>query len=568
MNADLLTPTLILMAACSFAALLTARLHIPSLLGYLGVGVLLGPALLAWIVPGPALTFLSELGVALLLFMVGLEFSLSHFWLTRRTVLLAGSLQMLLVATPVGLALWWLGLPPVGSALLGAAAAMSSTALVARQLAEQDELTTRHGRTAIAVLVFQDLASVPLLALLAIWARGEAVSPLRILGEVAGVLALFVVAALVARRVLHGLLAWVARQGSEESFVLVSLSVVIAAAAAAHSVGVSAALGAFLAGMVLGESDSRHHMERHLKPFRDVLSGLFFVTLGLQLDPTRIVASPLLVLAGLAALIPLKMGLNYLALRTARLSSVDAWRTAIALGHGGEFALLLLGMALQHRLIPAAIAQPALVALVLSMAIAPLLIRQHERWAGLLTRTTQLAQPPQAEESDIAVHACQLQDHIIVCGAGRLGLAVSHALRERGVPHLLLEASDAQVQDARASGAPVCYGDASRSASLLAAGLERARLLIVTYRQPIPAQHTVATVRRHRPDLPVIAVCANEHDAELLRLQPGVRVYLETAAVGMALAEAALSREAFPGHPDATITGSGHRVDGQQHATI
>ena len=235
MTADLLTPTLILMAACSFAALLTARLHIPSLLGYLGVGVLLGPALLAWIVPGPALTFLSELGVALLLFMVGLEFSLSHFWLTRRTVLLAGSLQMLLVATPVGLALWWLGLPPVGSALLGAAAAMSSTALVARQLAEQDELTTRHGRTAIAVLVFQDLASVPLLALLAFWARGEAVSPLRILGEVAGVLALFVVAALVARRVLHGLLAWVARQGSEESFVLVSLSVVIAAAAAAHS---------------------------------------------------------------------------------------------------------------------------------------------------------------------------------------------------------------------------------------------------------------------------------------------------------------------------------------------
>jgi len=263
---DLLGATLILLAACSLAAVATAAFRVPALLGYLAVGALLGPSVSGVVAPGEALDFLSELGVALLLFMVGLEFSLGHFWLSRKTVLAAGSLQMIAVATPLTLMLMWLGQPVQCAALLSTAAAMSSTALVSRQLADQGELTTRHGRSAIAVLVFQDLASVPLLALLAIWARGESPKIESVLLEVLGVLMLFAAAALASRRLLHGLLGWVARQGHEESFVLVSLCVVVAAAAAAHAVGVSAALGAFLAGMVLGESDFRHHMESHLKP--------------------------------------------------------------------------------------------------------------------------------------------------------------------------------------------------------------------------------------------------------------------------------------------------------------
>lgn len=337
----LLGATLILLAACSLAAMATAAFRVPALLGYLSVGVVLGPSVIGVIAPGETLSFLSELGVALLLFMVGLEFSLGHFWLARRTVLMAGALQMIAVAPPLILLLMWLGQPGQSAVLLGTAAAMSSTALVSRQLADQGELTTRHGRSAIAVLVFQDLASVPLLALLAIWARGESPKIEHVLLEVFGVLLLFAAAALASRRLLHGLLGWVARRGHEESFVLVSLCVVVAAAAAAHAVGVSAALGALLAGMVLGESDFRHHMESHLRPFRDVLSGLFFVTIGLQLDVAQIVAAPLAVLGWLLALVPLKMGLNFLALRATRLSALDAWRTGIVLGHGGEFALLL-----------------------------------------------------------------------------------------------------------------------------------------------------------------------------------------------------------------------------------
>ncbi|SAF40019.1 Zn-dependent protease with chaperone function [Enterobacter asburiae] len=394
----LLGTTLILLAACSLAAMATAAFRVPALLGYLSVGVVLGPSVIGVIAPGETLSFLSELGVALLLFMVGLEFSLGDFWLARRTVLMAGALQMIAVAPPLILLLMWLGQPGQSAALLGTAAAMSSTALVSRQLADQGELTTRHGRSAIAVLVFQDLASVPLLALLAIWARGESPKIEHVLLEVFGVLLLFAAAALVSRRLLHGLLGWVARRGHEESFVLVSLCVVVAAAAAAHAVGVSAALGAFLAGMVLGESDFRHHMESHLRPFRDVLSGVFFVTIGLQLDAAQILSAPLAVLAWLVVLVPVKILLNTLALRATRLSALDAWRTGIALGHGGEFALLLLGTVLQQHLIPATVVQPMLVALVLSMALAPLLIRHHDVLARFLSRTGGVIQPPQAEE--------------------------------------------------------------------------------------------------------------------------------------------------------------------------
>lgn len=537
---DLLGATLILLAACSLAAVATAAFRVPALLGYLAAGALLGPSVTGVIAPGEALDFLSELGVALLLFMVGLEFSLGHFWLTRKTVLVAGSLQMVVVAAPLTLMLMGLGQPAQSAALLGAAAAMSSTALVSRQLADQGELTTRHGRSAIAVLVFQDLASVPLLALLAIWARGESPKIESVLLEVLGVLMLFAAAALASRRLLHGLLGWVARRGHEESFVLVSLCVV-AAAAAAHAVGVSAALGAFLAGMVLGESDFRHHMESHLRPFRDVLSGVFFVTIGLQLDAAQILSAPLAVLAWLVVLVPVKILLNTLALRATRLSALDAWRTGIALGHGGEFALLLLGTVLQQHLIPATVVQPMLVALVLSMALAPLLIRHHDVLARFLSRTGGVIQPPQAEEVEIAAQTARYRDHVIVCGAGELGLTVSEILRHAGVAHLLLEADAQKVEAARAAGAPVFHGDASRPDTLLAAGLTHAHLVVLTFAHAQQALRIAQAIAERRPALTLWVSCRSTTAADAFRAMPNVRVYQQSFAAGLGLAEQVMS---------------------------
>jgi CPA2 family monovalent cation:H+ antiporter-2 len=398
-------------------------------------------------------------------------------------------------------------------------------------------LTTRHGRSAIAVLVFQDLASVPLLALVAIWARGDATSIGGVVLEVLGVLLLFGVSAIIARRLLHTLLSWVARLEHEEAFVLVSLCVVVAAASAAHALGVSAALGAFLAGMVLGESDFRHHMEEHLKPFRDVLSGLFFVTVGLQLDVGQIVSAPLRVLAWLLAWTPIKIGLNFLALRMTRLSSLDAWRTGIVLGHGGEFALLLLGMVLQQRLIEATVVQPMLVALVLSMALAPVLIRHHDWLVSRLSHSGFAVPLPQAEEGDVATQAQALSDHVIVCGAGELGLALSQTLRLAGVSHLLLESDTEQAATARATGAPVVYGDASRPDTLNAAGLSQARLVVVTFPHPQSASRIAWAVRQHHPALPVVVVCWREREALALKELPNVHVYEAATAPALGLAE-------------------------------
>ena len=524
----LLGTTLILLAACSLAAMATAAFRVPALLGYLSVGVVLGPSVIGVIAPGETLSFLSELGVALLLFMVGLEFSLGDFWLARRTVLMAGALQMIAVAPPLILLLMWLGQPGQSAALLGTAAAMSSTALVSRQLADQGELTTRHGRSAIAVLVFQDLASVPLLALLAIWARGESPKIEHVLLEVFGVLLLFAAAALASRRLLHGLLGWVARRGHEESFVLVSLCVVVAAAAAAHAVGVSAALGAFLAGMVLGESDFRHHMESHLRPFRDVLSGVFFVTIGLQLDAAQILSAPLAVLAWLVVLVPVKILLNTLALRATRLSALDAWRTGIALGHGGEFALLLLGTVLQQHLM-------------LSMALAPLLIRHHDVLARFLSRTGGVIQPPQAEEVEIAAQTTQYRDHVIICGAGELGLTVSEILRHAGVAHLLLEADAQKVEAARAAGAPVFHADASRPDTLLAAGLTHAHLVVLTFAHAQQALRIAQAIAEHRPALTLWVSCRSTTAADAFRAMPNVRVYQQSFAAAIGLAEQVMS---------------------------
>ncbi len=298
--------------------------------------------------------------------------------------------------------------------------------------------------------------------------------------------------------------------------------------------------GALLAGMVLGESDFRHHMESHLRPFRDVLSGLFFVTIGLQLDVAQIVAAPLAVLGWLLALVPLKMGLNFLALRATRLSALDAWRTGIVLGHGGEFALLLLGMVMQQHLVAANVVQQMLVALVLSMGLAPLLIRHHDRWARAFSRSGALGQPPQAEESEVAERARSLRDHVIICGADEVGLLLSRTLRLAGVPHLLLESDRQRVEAGRAMGAPVSYGDASRLDTLAAAGLAHARLVVLTLVRPQTAERIARAVLERRPTLPLVVATDRVTDAQLLRNLPNVRLYPLYLALGLGLAEQVL----------------------------
>ncbi len=537
---DLFATTLILFAAAVVAAAVSARLRLPTLLGYLAAGVALGPSITGILHPGPALTFLAEVGVVLLLFTVGLEFSVSGLRATWRRVLSAGALQMAFVGVTVGLAARHLGLGLPAAILAGGAAAMSSTAIAAKQLSEQGELTVRHGRMAVAVLVFQDVATIPLLALLAIWSRGGEPGAGAVATEVALVLALFAAAAVISRPVFYRAMAWVARHGSAEVFVLAALTVVLAAAFGAHALGVSAALGAFLAGMVLGESDFRHRMEDDIRPFRDVLTSLFFVSIGLQLDAGQIIAAPLAVLAWLAVLVPGKILLTWPALRLAGLSAPDAWRGAFILGHGGEFGLLLIASALSQQILPVAQGQPALVALVLSMAAAPVLIRHHERLARLLSAVASQPAPPQDEESESAARARHLRDHVVICGAGSLGRTVSQALEASDIDHLLVESDYEAYATARAAQLPVLFGDASRINTLRAAGVDRARLVVITFHRPEQALRIAHWLRHTHPDIPVLATALSEGEAARLLAIPGVRAYVKGLAVGLGLAEQAL----------------------------
>jgi CPA2 family monovalent cation:H+ antiporter-2 len=240
-------------------------------------------------------------------------------------------------------------------------------------------------------------------------------------------------------------------------------------------------------------------------------------------------------------LVPVKIGLNTLALRATRLSALDAWRTGIALGHGGEFALLLLGMVLQQHLIPATVVQPMLVALVLSMALAPLLIRHHDVLARFLSRTGGVIQPPQAEEVEIAAQTARYRDHVIVCGAGELGLTVSEILRHAGVAHLLLEADAQKVEAARAAGAPVFHGDASRPDTLLAAGLTHAHMVVLTFAHAQQALRIAQAIAERRPALTLWVSCRSTTAADAFRAMPNVRVYQQSFAAAIGLAEQVMS---------------------------
>jgi len=379
---------------------------------------------------------------------------------------------------------------------------MSSTALVARQLGEQMELATRHGRAALGVLLFQDLATLPFLVLLASLA-GEG-------GGGAGVWVDLLVAAgvgvamvLAGRWLLNPLVHWVAGTRSTELFMLTALLVIIGAAAVANLAGLSPALGAFLAGMVLGETEFRHQMEDDIRPFQEVLVGLFFATIGMAVDPAAVAAAPGAVAALTAALVLGKLLLVAALARPFAGEPGVAWRTAWCLAHGGEFGLLLVAGALQAGVLAPERGQPLLAALVLSMAVAPVLVRHNAPLTRWLVRIRHRERVVDVEQ-EVAERARGMEGHVIIAGYGRMGQNVAQLLDEEGVPYVALDLDPGRVRQAHQAGEPVFFGDARRERLLKAAGLQRAAALAVTFDHPEAAHRIVHLVRRERKDLPVL----------------------------------------------------------------
>jgi len=501
MPAQPLTQVLILLLASVVVVAIARRQGLPPILGYLVVGMLLGPLAFGLLPNGAATQTLANIGVVFLLFTLGLDFLWARMLAMRREVFGLGAAQLLAVGLAVTLLLRIRSVDWVSAAVLGGAVAMSSTAIVLQQLTDQAELNRTHGRLAFAVLLFQDLAFVPLLALATALAAGggafTATGIARLVME--GLLALIAVLA-IGRWLLRPLFYEIAHSRLRELFTLTVLLVVLSCAWITEKVGLSMALGAFLAGMMLAETEYRHQVESAVRPFRE----LFFISVGMLLDVRLLYQQFLLVSALLLSMLFLKSLLVALVTRVYVDSNFKAVRTSVVLAGGGEFGVALLTIMVRHdALLSARISQPLLAAMVLSMVLSPLLIRYNRRIARLLLG--ERGPPASALEREAAAEiALARREHVVLCGFGRVGQNIARVLESLGFEYLALDLDPARIRLARQAGDAVVYGDSADEDLLRQVGVDVASAVIVTFANPSVSVGIVRSVRRLRADVPVL----------------------------------------------------------------
>ena len=506
---------LILLLAAVLVVIVFRLLKLPALIGYLLVGVAIGPRGLGLIPDTGGTRGLAEFGVVFLMFSIGLEFSLARLATMRRIVFGFGASQVALTLAVVVAAALGAGADWRAGVVLGGAIAMSSTAIVSKMLAEKLELNTLHGRQVIGVLLFQDLAVVPLLILIPALAQHPA--------ELGAELMLALLKAAVVLSILlylgqRPMRAWfhlVARQKSSELFVLNVLLITLGLAYVTEFAGLSLALGAFVAGMLISETEYRYQVEGDIKPFRDVLLGLFFVTVGMKLDIPLVLGNLQWVALALLALIVLKA---LLIAGLSRLFGSDtgaALRTGLDLAQGGEFGFVLLSLAAPLNLVPEAALQTALAAMVLSMLAAPFIIERSEHIVRHVSGADWLARA--MEVHNVAVQSMAVDQHVVVCGYGRSGQNLARLLDQEGIGFIALDVDPKRVREAAAAGEHVVYGDAARREVLVAAGLLRARALVISVADSALALRILAQVRELRPGLPVVVRTLDDTDLDRLR---------------------------------------------------
>ncbi|WP_269531260.1 monovalent cation:proton antiporter-2 (CPA2) family protein [Chitinimonas sp. BJYL2] len=533
-----LETVLLLLAAAVAAVILCRRAHLPAMLGYLVVGIVIGPHALGMVASSREADELAEYGVVFLMFSLGLEFSLPKLMAMRTVVFGLGSAQVGGTMLVVMLAAWLLGLPWTAGLALAGALAMSSTAIVSKLMAERVEVNTTHGQHVIGILLFQDLAVVPLLILIPALGRADS-DPWLVLGIAVLKIALALIVLLYfGPRVLRPLFHLVAKGRSTELFVLNVLLVTLGIAYATAQAGLSLALGAFLAGMLIAETEYRHQVEEDIRPFRDLLLGLFFVTIGMRLNLREvwahlgvIVVVVVLLTIGKAALIA---GLT----RWFGRSPGTAVRTGLALGQGGEFGFVLLALGAASGMLPLAAEQVALAAILLSMLIAPFLIQQSEAIVRRFVASDWMLQAMRLTQ--LAAKTMATSDHVILCGYGRSGQAMARMLQQEEIPFYALDLDPERVKEAAAAGECVSFGDATRREVLISAGLPRARALIVTYDHTPSALKILAIVRQERPDLPVVVRTWDDSDIDRLRQAGADAVVAELMEGSLMLASHAM----------------------------
>ncbi len=535
MNLHPFDEILMLLAVAVLAVVLFQRWRLPSSLAYLAVGMAIGPHALGVISNLTAIHTLAEFGIVFLLFAIGLNFSLPQIHALRHLLFGLGTAQVLLTTFVVGLVAWLLGLPVAAAFVVGVVFAQSSTTIISKQLLDQGEADQRHGRLALAMSVFQDVTAVPFVVIIPVLAAAATMTIAAPLGWALLKAAFaFALVALAGRWLLQPLFHAVAARHSPELFTLTVLFSSLVAAWITQRLGLSMALGAFLAGMALGETEFRYHIEATIRPFRDVLLGLFFITIGMLCDPLTLVAIWPWALLGALILLGLKALLTTAILRLARIDARTAWRTGIVLAVGGEFGFALLALALEAGVLEPTIAQIALMAVLLSMIASPFLIRVNERLAARLARGR--TDTRAANGHGLPVTLQRLRDHVIICGYGRIGQGVGQFLDAEGVPYLALDTNLVRVREARSAGRPVYFGDATQRDVLEAVGIAEARLLLVSFDQVEAAIQLLHHVTILRPDLPVMVRTRDETHVERLLAAGATEVVPETLEAALMIA--------------------------------
>ena len=537
--------TLLLLGSAVLGVVAFRSLHLPPMLGYLAVGVLIGPHALGLAADTATTHALAEFGVVFLMFSIGLEFSLAQLRAMRRIVFGLGVAQVVLTigATVAGTLLLSMWIPTLqvswqAAFALGGALAMSSTAIVVKLLTERLELESEHGRRIIGILLFQDLAVVPLLILIPSLARNP--EDLAATLAWAGVKAAAVLALLLffGQKLMRGWFTLVAKRRSQELFMLNLLLVTLGAAWITERAGLSLALGAFVAGMLISETQFKHQVEEDIKPFRDVLLGLFFITIGMLLNLRLVLEHWWLVLILLVIPVLLKFALIAALAKAFGSSDGVSMRTGLALAQAGEFGFVLLNMASGSKLIDPFLMQLVLASMVLSMLVAPFVIAKSNWIVMKIASNEWMMQSLQLTQ--LASRTMAAQKHVIIAGFGRSGQSVATLLSDENLPWHALDLDPERVQEAQAAGSNVSYGDAGRREALIAAGINRASALVTTFADTRAALKVLHLVHELAPSLPVIVRSHDDSDLETLRQAGATEVVPEALESSLMLASHAL----------------------------
>jgi len=529
---------LILLAVAVLVAAAARALRLPTMLGYLVTGIVIGPYALGWIPDIEEARYLAEFGVVFLMFSIGLEFSLPRLMSMRMTVFGFGGAQVVLTIVLTAAVAWLLDLPLLAAVALGGIMSMSSTAIVSKLLAERLEIQTPHGRQIFGALLFQDLAVVPLLILIPAFAKESDAMASALAVAILKAVVVLGFLLFVGQRVMRPWFQWVAGRKSPELFTLNLLLFTLGLAYFTESAGLSLALGAFLAGMLISETEYRYQVEDDIKPFRDVLLGLFFVTIGMLLNLKQVMLNWGDVLLLVAAIVIGKTALVAGLAMAFGSSRPTAVRTALGLAQAGEFGFVLLAQSTGLKLLGAEITQPVLAAMVLSMLIAPLLIHRMDAITRLISGSEWAGRAK--EVHDIAVKTFGKTRHVIVCGYGRSGQNLARLLEAEGINFVALESDPERIRAVAALGVSVVYGDASRREVLVAAGLSRAQAVVVTYSDLHSSMAILRHVRELRPELPVVVRTIDDTHIDALKEAGAAEVVSEVMEGSLMLASHAL----------------------------